>query len=150
MAYGSDMKEALYSAIYLEEAAKTFVLAIHGSRDTTVGSGGHSEGKRGWLDYGQWREYKDGFSIGVDFGSLSARAMAVDIKRKDFKGVRIWLSPRDYEGIPPTGRKLEPGTALQDPRLLMPGSSLFRICLRTRSLGQTKWWESVLILLSAP
>lgn len=93
-----------------------------------------------------------GFSIGVDFGSLSARAMAVDVSNGRILKESVYGYPHGImkESLP-TGRKLEPGTALQDLGITwMPGSSLFRICLRTRSLGQTKWWESVLILLSAP
>ena len=54
-----------------------------------------------------------GFSIGVDFGSLSARAMAVDVSNgRIFKGVRIWLSPRDYEGIPAYRQKAGTGHCL--------------------------------------
>ena len=32
----------------------------------------------------------------------------------------------------------------------MPGSSLFRTCLKGGNLGQTKWWESALTSLNAP
>ena len=54
MAYGSDMKEALYSAIYLEEAAKTFVLAKSmGAEIPLLDPEDIAKEKRGWLDYGQ-------------------------------------------------------------------------------------------------
>ena len=54
MAYGADMKEALYSAIYLEEAAKTFVLAkAMGADIPLLAPEDIAKEKRGWLDYGQ-------------------------------------------------------------------------------------------------
>ena len=58
-----------------------------------------------------------GFSIGVDFGSLSARAMAVDVSNGRILKESVYGYPHGImkESLP-TGRKLEPGTALQDPR----------------------------------
>lgn len=54
MAYGADMKEALYSAVYLEEAAKTLVLAKSMGADIPLLSEEDvAKEKRGWLDYGQ-------------------------------------------------------------------------------------------------
>lgn len=54
MAYGADMKEALYSAVYLEEAAKTFVLAkAMGASIPELSAEDIAKEKRGWLDYGQ-------------------------------------------------------------------------------------------------
>ncbi len=54
MAYGADMKEALYSAVYLEEAAKTFVLAKSmGAAIPALAAEDIAREKRGWLDYGQ-------------------------------------------------------------------------------------------------
>ena len=58
-----------------------------------------------------------GFSIGVDFGSLSARAMAVDVSNGRILKESVYGYPHGImkESLP-TGRKLEPGTALQEPR----------------------------------
>ena len=93
-----------------------------------------------------------GYSIGVDFGSLSARAMAVDVSSGRILKESVYGYPHGImKDSLPTGRKLEPGTALQDPGITwMPGSSLFRTCLKGGNLGQTKWWESALTSLNAP
>lgn len=54
MAFGADMKEALYSAVYLEEAAKTFVLAKSMGAIIPELSPEHiDKEKAGWQDYGQ-------------------------------------------------------------------------------------------------
>lgn len=58
-----------------------------------------------------------GYSIGVDFGSLSARAMAVDVSSGRILKESVYGYPHGImKDSLPTGRKLEPGTALQDPR----------------------------------
>lgn len=54
MAYGATLKEALYSAVYLEEAAKTFVLArAMGAVIPPIPPEGIAKEKAGWQTYGQ-------------------------------------------------------------------------------------------------
>ncbi len=54
MAYGRTLKEALYSAVYLEEAAKTFVLAkAMGAIIPELSGAEVKKEKAGWLNYGQ-------------------------------------------------------------------------------------------------
>lgn len=58
-----------------------------------------------------------GYSIGVDFGSLSARAMAVDVSDGRILKESVYGYPHGImKDSLPTGRKLEPGTALQNPQ----------------------------------
>ena len=96
---------------------------------------------------------KMGFSIGVDFGSLSARAMAVDVSNGRILKESVYGYPHGImkESLP-TGRKLEPALPCRNPWITwMPGSSLFRIWFKDKELrSETKRWESVLILLNAP
>lgn len=52
--YGEDLKEALYAAIYLEEAAKTYVLAkAAGAEIPTLAPELIAQEKAGWETYGQ-------------------------------------------------------------------------------------------------
>lgn len=54
MAYGSTLSEALYSAVYLEEAAKTFVLAkAMGAEIPRLSDEDIAKEAAGWLNYGQ-------------------------------------------------------------------------------------------------
>lgn len=54
IAFGSDIKEALYSAVYLEEAAKTYILARSaGAEIPALDPILISKEKSGWLNYGQ-------------------------------------------------------------------------------------------------
>lgn len=54
VAFGSDMDEALYSAVYLEEAAKTFVLAKSmGAEIPPLSPELIASEKEGWKHYGQ-------------------------------------------------------------------------------------------------
>lgn len=54
MAYGESLKEALYSAVYLEEAAKTFVLAkAMGAEIRQLPEEDIVKEKAGWATYGQ-------------------------------------------------------------------------------------------------
>jgi L-ribulose-5-phosphate 4-epimerase len=54
MAYGATLSEALYSAVYLEEAAKTYVLAkAMGAVIPPIPEEGIAREKAGWQRYGQ-------------------------------------------------------------------------------------------------
>lgn len=54
LAFGSNIKEALYSAVYLEEAAKTYILARSAGADIpALDPILISKEKFGWLNYGQ-------------------------------------------------------------------------------------------------
>ncbi|MFG6332508.1 MAG: class II aldolase/adducin family protein [Lachnospiraceae bacterium] len=54
VAYGKDLEEALYSAVYLEEAAKTFVLArAMGAEIPALDPELIAQEKAGWETYGQ-------------------------------------------------------------------------------------------------
>ena len=58
MAYGPTLKDALYSAVYLEEAAKTYVLAkAMGAQVPPLTPEEIAKEAAGWLSYGQPEEH---------------------------------------------------------------------------------------------
>lgn len=93
-----------------------------------------------------------GYSIGVDFGSLSARAMAVDVSSGRILKESVYGYPHGImKDSLPTGESWNRALPYRIPGITwMPGSSLFRTCLKGGNLGQTKWWESALTSLNAP
>jgi Ribulose-5-phosphate 4-epimerase and related epimerases and aldolases len=53
MCFGEDLKEALYSAVYLEEGAKTYVLASLMGKVEELPEEEINKERSGWTSYGQ-------------------------------------------------------------------------------------------------
>ena len=53
IAYGKDLEEALYSAVYLEEAAKTYCMARIMGAVPELSEDEIAKEAAGWLNYGQ-------------------------------------------------------------------------------------------------